>query len=280
MSRQAVVNAPAGCIPRDRGDWKNTECVRMLEVTQYSRPPGKSPSRRTPQRRPLCFPLRSLRVAAGDGEPGPHAAEQRCSDRGMETAGERTSEASWRAEGAASLRKAEALHVSVNRAPVLTLWAAVVAERLGFDRDEALTMGRVVAGLNAYAKGKSLGKFKPVAADIRRERQRAVAGKQMRVDLLHRAVPVVHAPQGWRALSKDRPVDPDSVQRYLESKFGDALVPVEAAMNALARSLTVEDLAARAFELYEAFRPAVPAGTRGWGAAGVLDLARIRSAGG
>ena len=41
--------------------------------------------------------------------------------------------------------------VFVNRAPVLTLWAAVVARRLGFDRDEALTMGRVVAGLNAYA---------------------------------------------------------------------------------------------------------------------------------
>jgi len=36
--------------------------------------------------------------------------------------------------------------VGVNRAPVLTLPAAVVAERLGFDRDEALTMGSVVAG--------------------------------------------------------------------------------------------------------------------------------------
>jgi len=31
--------------------------------------------------------------------------------------------------------------VSINRAPVLTLWAAVVAERLGFDREEALTLG-------------------------------------------------------------------------------------------------------------------------------------------
>jgi len=43
--------------------------------------------------------------------------------------------------------------VRINRAPVLTLWAAVVAERLGFDRDEALTLGRAVAGLNTYAKG-------------------------------------------------------------------------------------------------------------------------------
>ena len=31
---------------------------------------------------------------------------------------------------------------SINRTPVLTLWAVVVAERLGFDRNTALTLGR------------------------------------------------------------------------------------------------------------------------------------------
>ncbi len=51
--------------------------------------------------------------------------------------------------------------VSINRAPVLTLWAAVVAQRLGFDADEALTLGKAVAGLNAQAKGRKLGIFKP-----------------------------------------------------------------------------------------------------------------------
>ena len=40
--------------------------------------------------------------------------------------------------------------ISINRTPVLTLWAAIVAERLGFNHDEALTLGRAVAGLNAY----------------------------------------------------------------------------------------------------------------------------------
>jgi len=40
--------------------------------------------------------------------------------------------------------------IEINRAPVLTLWATVVAEQLGFDHDEALTLGRAVAGLNAY----------------------------------------------------------------------------------------------------------------------------------
>jgi hypothetical protein len=169
--------------------------------------------------------------------------------------------------------------VRVNRAPVLTLWAAVVAERLGFDRDEALTMGRVVAGLNAYAKGKALGLFRPAPEEVRRERKRLATGTQMHVELLHRAVPVIRTPEGLRALSKGAPVAPDSVHRYLESKFGDALPRVESTMLDLARSMPLDELAAHAYALYEDFRPKVPAGTRGWGAAGVLDLDRIRAAG-
>ena len=32
--------------------------------------------------------------------------------------------------------------IKINRAPVLTLWAAVVAERLGYNKSEALTLGK------------------------------------------------------------------------------------------------------------------------------------------
>jgi hypothetical protein len=55
--------------------------------------------------------------------------------------------------------------IQVNRAPVLTLWAAVVAERLGHDRKTALTLGKAVAGLNAQSKGRRLHIFEaPVPA--------------------------------------------------------------------------------------------------------------------
>ncbi len=47
--------------------------------------------------------------------------------------------------------------IKINRAPVLTLWAAIVAERLGYDRKELLTFGKAVAGLNAQSKGRRLG---------------------------------------------------------------------------------------------------------------------------
>ena len=165
--------------------------------------------------------------------------------------------------------------VTVNRAPVLTLWAAIVAERLGFTHDEALTLGRAVAGLNAYSKGKALGIFKPTPKEVRAKRE-AKAKQVLQVELLHRAVPVVQTPEGLRALSKEQPVAPASVEKYLSSKFKDALGPVSAAMAELADSMDPEELAAEAYGLYEQFRPAIPAGEAGWGAAGTLSLAKIR----
>ena len=53
------------------------------------------------------------------------------------------------------------------------------------------------------------------------------------VDLLHRAVPARHTDVGLRALSNERPISPESVKRYLEGKFGDALDDVYDAMRGL-----------------------------------------------
>lgn len=139
--------------------------------------------------------------------------------------------------------------ISINRAPVLTMWAAVVAERLGFRRAEALTLGRAVAGLNAYAKGVSLGLFTPSAKTVEDHRKKLKAGKTLSVDLLHRAVPVMSTPDGLRALSKDRPISPASVERYLEKAFGDALDEVRQAMLMLAKSLPPRQIAARAYRM-------------------------------
>jgi hypothetical protein len=167
--------------------------------------------------------------------------------------------------------------ISINRAPVLTLWAAVVAERLGFNRDTALTLGRAVAGLNAYAKGVSLGLFEPSSKAVDDHLKKAKPEATLKVDLLHRAVPVVRTPDGLRALSKDRPISPESVDRYLQSKFGDDLEATRRVMGKLANSLPRRKIAARAYRLYERFRPEVPAGVRGWGAAGKLALDRIEA---
>ena len=166
--------------------------------------------------------------------------------------------------------------ININRAPVLTLWAAVVAERLEFRRDEALTLGRAVAGLNAYSKGVSLGLFRPSPKSVKDRRKRLTRGRRLKVDVLRRAVPVVRTPAGLRALSGGRPISPTSVQRYLQGKFGDSLRPAHAAMRRLARSVPPKTLAAKGYALYVKFRPGVPTGVKGWGARGKLDLALIR----
>ena len=167
--------------------------------------------------------------------------------------------------------------LTINRAPVLTLWAAVVAERLGFERNEALTLGKAVAGLTAQSKGQRLGIFTPSPEAVRRQRaEKAKKAGVFAVALLGRAVPVLHTGEGLRAAGKDqKPVTPESVEKYLTSKFGEALPTVRRAMEKLAHSRAPETLAEEGFRLYEAFRPEVPAGESGWGAKGTLSTARI-----
>ncbi len=162
----------------------------------------------------------------------------------------------------------------VNRAPVLTLWGAVVAERLGHDRDAALTLGKALAGLSAQSKGRRLGIYHEPDEDEKKKRRGR--SRVTFVELGGRRLPAVETNDGLRAVRDGTPENPRTVERYLESKFGDALPEVRAAMTALARSLPRSALAEEAFALYERFRPGVPAGEKGWGHKGELDLARIR----
>lgn len=166
--------------------------------------------------------------------------------------------------------------IKINRAPVMALWSAVVAEQLGFDRQEALTLGKVVTGLNAQAKGQRLGIFTPgeEKGEKAREQEKDV---EFYIDLLGRSVPAVNLDGGVRGTTKGKPVDPKSVERYLEKKFGNRLEDVRSAMEELASSYDQKELASKAYTLYEKFRPKVPEGVKGWGAEGELDLDFLRS---
>ena len=167
--------------------------------------------------------------------------------------------------------------ITINRAPVLTLWAAVVAARLGFDWEAALTLGRALAGLNAQTKGRSLGIFPPAKALEGKRPKKAGLGEEFWVEVCGRPVPAKQTEAGVRAVVGAEAIDPGKVEAYLRSKFGENLEAVRQVMDELAASLQRKELAEQAFGLYERFRPAVSAGTRGWGQKGVLDLDLIRS---
>jgi hypothetical protein len=167
--------------------------------------------------------------------------------------------------------------IAINRAPVLTLWGAVVAERLGYDRDAALTLGKCLAGLNAQSKGRRLGIYGPPKATERGGVPKKVGlGEEFWIELCGRPLPAKNTEGGVRAVIKDKPIDPAGVQRYLAGKFGDDLDRVRGAMADLAGAFDPDDLNLDAYGLYETFRPKIPPGVRGWGAKGELDLDLIR----
>ena len=161
--------------------------------------------------------------------------------------------------------------ITINRAPVLSLWAFVVAKRLGHSHDTALTLAKAIAGMSAYAKAKSLG-----LVEQREPKKKKEGEERVRfIVFMGRRIPVANSPTGPLALARGKPIQPRSVEKYLSAKFGDQKDAVAAALSKLARSRPPAKLAVEAFHLYEAFRPSIPAGVSGWGKAGVLDLKKI-----
>jgi hypothetical protein len=125
--------------------------------------------------------------------------------------------------------------ILVNRAPVLILWAAVVAVRLGHQPDTALTLGRAVAGSAARVKARNIGREErtadrdaetPRLAEIHVTAPTFLLGKTIR--LLPDENGELRAPDG------DRPADPAAVERYLIKAFGARLAEVRTAMAMLA----------------------------------------------
>jgi hypothetical protein len=170
--------------------------------------------------------------------------------------------------------------IEINRAPVMTLWAVVVAERLGHSHDESLTLGRAVTGLNAYSKAVAIGLVQKKEKDPTDKKANASSVKRPNlVTLLGRLVPVVKTKDGLRALAKDAPIEPAAVERYLDAKFKESLPVVLAAMRKLAASRTPKALEVEAYSLYEKFRPKIPAGEAGWGKPGELSLDAIEALG-
>ncbi len=121
--------------------------------------------------------------------------------------------------------------IRVNRAPVLTLWAAVVAERLGYPPEIALTLGRAVCSASARTKARRLGIMDE--AQEAAERRAAAAGLKPSVGairLLGRDVPVLAAADGTlRAEDGGKPASAKSVQSYIARAFGDRLAGLRAA---------------------------------------------------
>ncbi|KAF8339780.1 uncharacterized protein EI90DRAFT_2282659 [Cantharellus anzutake] len=161
--------------------------------------------------------------------------------------------------------------VIINRAPVMTAWAAVVAERLKFTRAEALSIASVYAEKNASSKGVALGIFhKDKDSDFEG------GSTQPYIELMGRK-PVMKTDAGeWRGIVKGEAAEPEMAYRYIQRSFKHLMGSVIGSMQLLQESYSPEELNKNGYDLYSQFRP----GQGGWGQRGemrmqtLLDLRR------
>ncbi|KAI6003857.1 hypothetical protein EDD15DRAFT_2220778 [Pisolithus albus] len=161
--------------------------------------------------------------------------------------------------------------VVVNRAPVMTAWATIVAERLGFDREESLSIASVYTEANAISKGVSLGL---IEERRRNDIETLPEGKQPYVDLMGRRIPLYQTRKSkWLALSGGSPVSPSTAFSYISRSFRQTAPYVMGSLRLLAESYSAPKLNELGYSLYADFRPAVD----GWGKRGELRCGRILS---
>ncbi|GAA5955585.1 hypothetical protein JCM3765_006822 [Sporobolomyces pararoseus] len=156
--------------------------------------------------------------------------------------------------------------VIVNRAPVMNAWATVVAERLGFSRQEALSIAHVYTNLNATSKGVALGI--KAASELKDD----VGSSQPFVELMGRKVPVLSTQSsGWRAVSQGAVAEPSKSFAYIQSAFRQQMGSVIGAMRLLANSFEPNELNQKGYGLYLEFRPE----SDGWGKKAEMKMSTI-----
>jgi hypothetical protein len=94
--------------------------------------------------------------------------------------------------------------IRVNRALGLTLWPTVVAKRLGYPPETALTLGRFVAGSSARAKARRLGIIEETQ-DVEERRARAAELKPRRQTPSGTRRPAARHRGAWHGVGLRRP---------------------------------------------------------------------------
>ncbi|KAJ3896051.1 hypothetical protein GG344DRAFT_85526 [Lentinula edodes] len=146
----------------------------------------------------------------------------------------------------------------VNRAPLMTAWATVVAERMGFQREEALSIASSYTEMNALSKGVSLGIYKE---GKQKGLEAAKGGTQPYVVLMGRRPLYQIQNNCWRALHNGTPAQPSTAYAYLSRSLRQTMPFIMGALRLLVNSFNPQEINEKAWGLYTQFRPA----GEGWG---------------
>ena len=179
--------------------------------------------------------------------------------------------------------------ILINRSPILTLWATVVAKKLfRLSLEEALTFGSACAANCAHAKGARLGIFgnsedkkqesgsnvESTAREASIKSEAEPGPSKSTYTLLNQTIEANQTPVGLRAIGNGEEQDPHRIWKSLTKKLGDDLSFVLQQME-LAAEQAADDLVATAYSYYLHIRPDIPSGTKGWGAHGHLKVSKL-----
>lgn len=168
--------------------------------------------------------------------------------------------------------------ILINRAPVLELWGACVAHFIHpeLSWNLCLSIGSSIATITAISKGRSIGTIAPPD-----QSKKDATGNQNKkkgdlptitvmgfpVTIKDDSVMVKGKPKTTREVSLVRKYGSDEIYDKAKDAMTEALEDWKG---------REEDLDAKAFHMYEQFRPDVAKGQKGWGRKGELHLSKVR----
>lgn len=216
------------------------------------------------------------RKAAGDDETGDDKPAKRSrQSKGSAQADNDLRQTDISTKSTAELEKP----IIINRAPVLELWGACVAQFLhpDFSWNLCLSIGSSVSTITAISKGRSIGKIAPpdeskddASKDQNKKKEDdlptvKVMGFPMTIK--DDSVIVKGKPKTTREVSLVRKYGSDDSYGKAKDAMSDALQDWKG---------KEDELDTKAFHMYEQFRPDVAKGQKGWGRKGELHLSKVR----
>ncbi|SNX84371.1 uncharacterized protein MEPE_03080 [Melanopsichium pennsylvanicum] len=122
----------------------------------------------------------------------------------------------------------------VNRAPVMTAWATIVLEKLGFSRPEALSLAHCYVNYTSTMRGISLG---IISKEERHRSVHLVGSNQPHFELMGVKIPVMQMQDGtYRGISSGEVVAPEKAFDYMRKSMAQTLSSVFGALTLLADS--------------------------------------------
>jgi hypothetical protein len=171
--------------------------------------------------------------------------------------------------------------ITINRAPVLELWASCVAHLTypSLPWPTCLSIGAAISTITAISKGRSIGKIQKPDPGEAAAKKRKPEQSKANLDEVDVMGFTLHVDGDGQAMVGDKPKKGN--EEALKKKYG--LENFEHAKRAFEDALQTwkgkeDDLNSGAFHMYEDFRPTVAAGQKGWGRKGVLNLETVKKA--